>query len=185
VGVTSPAGTLAVIPLTADTKTPAWLSHALTLLIPVVAGLIAIFRPGDVVNTPSAQAVLMLGALVMAGVIHVALLAKENGLTKAGLAKTITEEEAWIRSNYGVLRSTFEAAKPALDLIPGVPAALATAQADLEQVKATVAGIPAVQKQAVLETLSGLVGQSSLARPSVPTGPPGASPAGPVAAATL
>ncbi|MDP9168702.1 MAG: hypothetical protein M3O32_22005, partial [Actinomycetota bacterium] len=135
--------------LTADTRTPSWLTHGLTLLIPVVGVVLSLWQPGKIDLTAGAQAAVILGGFALAAGLHAVHVITINGLTKAGLTKDVTEAEAWFTANYDTLRTTFEAAKPALDAIPGVPAALNQVQTTLAAVQAKVDAVPQAQRQAV------------------------------------
>ncbi len=156
--------------LTADTRTPSWLTHGLTLLIPVVGVVLSLWQPGKIDLTAGAQAAVILGAFALAAFLHAVHVVTVNGLTKAGLTKDVTEAEAWFTANYETVRSVFEAAKPALDAIPGVPAALNEVQNTLAAVQAKVDAVPATQRQAVLDVL-GTLGGPLTAPPAAPAPP--------------
>ncbi|MCU4184037.1 hypothetical protein K6U06_06670 [Acidiferrimicrobium sp. IK] len=143
--------------LTADTGTPTWLTHALTVLLPVVAVVLAVWQPGNVKLSAASQAAVIVGGLVLAAALHAVHLITRNGLSKAGLTKTITEEEQWVKANIDTLKSVATQAKPLLDSIPGGPAALATMQSDLADVKARVGQVPQTDRAAIAEVVKELV----------------------------
>lgn len=128
--------------LSADTGTPRWLTTLISALLVVIPSVLAIWKPNGSFSSASAQALIVGIGVAAAGLVHLARLVAENGLKKAGIAKTITEEESWIKANWSDLTGTFTAAKVAVDTIPGVPTKLAEVSALAEDTKARVDAIP-------------------------------------------
>lgn len=135
--------------------TPAWLPKLVALLLLIAGPVLAYLDPDGKIKSGLVQAVIILVFVVVAAAIFTVHLILENGLSKTGITKTITEEEAWVRAHAAELQSTFNAAKPALDAIPGVPAALAAANGEISSLKARFDALPPEQQvdlDAVAET---------------------------------
>ena len=69
----------------------------------MAAGLDA-WQPNHTLSTPTVQGVVLVAAFAVAGLIHITRLAHENGISAAGWAKTVGEEESWLKANLGDLK---------------------------------------------------------------------------------
>jgi hypothetical protein len=132
-------------PRVSASSPPWWLLKAFSL-VPLVGAVITYFDPDNKIQPGAVQAAVILGLVLFTAVIVLVDEILKNGMSKAGLAKTVTEEEAWIKDNYAEIRSTFEAAKPALDALPGVPAALAAAQGEVSNLARRFDSLPPAQQ---------------------------------------
>ena len=160
---------------------PSWLVKAIGVAVMVIPAVIAFVNPGGRLSAPSLVAAVTLGGLLVGAVIVLVDTIAKNGMSKAGLERTVSEEEAWFRANYATIRSTFEAAKPALDAIPGVPAALDAVTKDVADLKARAATVPSTDVSAIEGVVRQLVPQlvipNVLAAPAAAAAPPEAPPA--------
>jgi hypothetical protein len=116
------------------------------LVLAIAGPVLAFVDPSGKFSTADAQVLITLGAWVIAAAIYVGHLILRNGLSKAGIGKTLTEEEQWLKANAPALKATYEAAKPALDELPGVPAAQAAAEQEITSLKARFDALPPEQK---------------------------------------
>lgn len=153
-------------PAAPSSSIPTWLPKAVSAAVAAVAIVLAVWHPHHFADTAAAQAAVTLAGLVVAGLIFAVHLIGENGLSRAGIEKDLSEEEAWVKANYAALRSTFEAAKPALDSIPSVPAGLSAVTADVAELKAKVEAIPASQIQAFLTAVGAASSAPAAANPA-------------------
>lgn len=131
--------------------TPAWIATAETLLFPAVGLLAARFWPH--LSSAAAQAVVILAGLVVGGIVRGARVVSENGISKAGIVKSVSDEEAWIKGNAPAIKAAYEAAVPAIDTIKGGAAAIAAAQSTLAAATAAVLSVPVDQRNAVIGVL--------------------------------
>lgn len=150
---TTPNG---VTDLTPDTGTSSWVTHAVSLLLVAVPTALAVWKPNGAFTSATAQAVIVAAGVLAAGVVHLVKLVSENGLTKAGIEKTVSEEEQWVKANYTDLQETFNGAKQALAAVPGLPERLSGVEALAHQVEAKVDAVPAPEKVSI-EQLADLV----------------------------
>lgn len=159
----------------APAGTPSWLPKIVALLLALAGPGLAIGDPGNKIPSGAVSATIILGSFFIAAIVFTVHLVGENGLSKAGLERTVSEEEAWFKQNYAEIKSTFEAAKPALDQIPGVPAALADVQGKLDALNTRV---PEIDRQAVASAVRAFFDNPVAA--GVPAGPAPAPAAAPV-----
>ena len=110
--------TVPVVPVTPDTGTPDFITHAATVLLVVVPLALAWWHPHKVIPTGAAQAAVIIAGIVAAGLVHGVWLVQKNGLTKVGLAKTVSQEESWLRANWQTIRTEWAAAQPAIAALP-------------------------------------------------------------------
>lgn len=150
---TTPNG---VTQLTPDTKTPTWVTHAVSLLLVAVPVALSVWKPNGAFTSTAAQAVIVAAGVLAAGVVHLVKLVCDNGLSKAALEKTVSEEEQWVKANYTDLQQTFTGAQKALAAVPGLPERLSGVEALAHQVEAKVEAIPAPEKVSI-EQLADLV----------------------------
>jgi hypothetical protein len=125
--------------------TTAWLPK-LVALVPFAGAVVTYIDPGNKIPSGSLQAAVTLGLVVVALIIFTVDEILKNGLSKSGIEKTVSTEEAWFRANYADIRSTYEAVKPALDAIPGVPAAQVAVESEVSALKARFDALPPAQK---------------------------------------
>jgi hypothetical protein len=128
--------------LSADTGTPSWITNLVTFLLVAVPVALSVWKPNGSFTSANTQAVIVGLGVLAAGLVHLVKLLSENGLKKAGIAKTITEEESWVKANFADLTGTFTAAKAAVATIPGLPAHLAQVDTAVADVKGRLDAIP-------------------------------------------
>jgi len=145
-----------VTELTPDTATPTWVTHTVSLLLVAVPVVLSVWKPNGAFTSTTAQAVIVAAGVLAAGVVHLVKLVCENGLSKAGLEKTVSEEEAWVKANYADLQQTFGNAQKALASVPGLPERLSGVETLAHTVEAKVDSIPAPEKVSI-EQLADLV----------------------------
>lgn len=131
--------------------TPAWVATAETLLFPIVGLLAARFCPH--LSSAAAQAVVILAGLVAGGIIRAVRVVSENGISKAGIVKSVSDEEAWIKANAPAIKGAYQAFAPLLDQVQGGAAAIADAKKVLSDATAAVQSVPASQRQAAEDVL--------------------------------
>lgn len=132
--MTSPAPVAPVMPvLTPDTDEPSWLVHLIAVLVAAVPIALAVWQPGHVNLTSAAQATIIGIGLAGVAIFYAVRTLAKNGLSKAGLTKTVTEEEAWLHANATTIRNVFEQAKPALEALPAAQNLVDEAQLRLQE----------------------------------------------------
>ena len=134
--VTTP--TTPVVPVTPDTGTPDIITHIVTALLPVISVILAWWHPHKLITTGSAQAAVIIAGILAAAVVHAVWLVQKNGLTKIGLAKTVSEEESWLKANWQTMRTEWAAAQPAIAALPDGLATINQVTHDVDVLKMKV-----------------------------------------------
>jgi hypothetical protein len=137
---------------------PPWVSYALTFGLPLVGSAMATVDPAHTIPTPDAKALVIVAGFVLGVAAHLIGVLRANGLTKAGLQRTWTDEEQWLRTEAPAIKDVYERGKVALDAIPGVPQALAAVQAKLAELEKMYDGLPAAQRDAALAAVHDVLG---------------------------
>jgi hypothetical protein len=110
---------------------PAWESRLVKFLLVAVPTILAIWQPNRTFNTPQTQAAIIAAGVIAAAIVHLVDVISTNGITKAGLQKTVSEEVAWVESNFGTIKS----AAGVLATLPGLPNRLGGIETTVAQVK--------------------------------------------------
>jgi hypothetical protein len=155
----------AVTTLSPDTDTPAWITHVLTVAIPLAGFGVSLWDPNGALKSGPVEAAVILGSFVIAAAIHLVRLVAKNGLTRVGLEHDITTTETWLHENSAVVKSTFDQVAPLLNLIPEWRTALMKVSADVAQVKGRVDAIPADQTAAAVAALRAILGPTQTLTP--------------------
>lgn len=150
----TPAPVVPAVPST----TPAWFIKGVALIVALAGPAVAWVDPTGHIDTPAAQAIVILGFLVVAAVIftvHVALAAvHEYGYSKAAFEHAASAEDAEFKQLWPEFTAAWGEAKPLLGNLPDF-SAVAGEVADLKE---RVAAIPAGQTEAALAVLRGALG---------------------------
>lgn len=120
-------------------------------LFPLVGLLTARYYPH--LSSSAAQALVILAGLVAGGIVRAVRIVSENGITAAGLSKSVSEEEAWVKANAPAIKASYDAAVPALEAVKGGAAAVTAAQTDLAAAVKLYDTVPAAQREAAIAVL--------------------------------
>jgi hypothetical protein len=126
--------------------TPAWLIKTVSLLVLLAGPFLAWVDPTGKIDTPTAQAVVIVAFLVVAAAIflvHVALAAvHEYGWSRAALGQIGSADLAELKTLWPEIQSAYATAKPALDQVQAVSGAINAISTRVDQVEGAVKAIP-------------------------------------------
>lgn len=126
--------------------TPAWLIRTVSAVVALIGLYVARYNPTGSINTPTAQAVVILGFLVVAAAIftvHTVLVEIHTyGLSKVALEHAGAAELDELRKMAPEFTATYLEAKPLLAQLPGISTAVDAVTKDVEAIKGKVEALP-------------------------------------------
>lgn len=140
--------------------TPTWLIHGVALIVALCGPVLAWVDPTGKIDTPTAQAVVILGFLVVAAIIFTVTIAIEAvhkyGLSKAAFQSAESSEVSELKVLLPEFRATYAEAKPGLALLPGITTTISAVSKQAAAAEAKVDAVPAVQRDAILAAINEL-----------------------------
>jgi hypothetical protein len=160
----------------APTGVPAWAIRAVAAVVAIVGPLLAWIDPGKAIPKGAVQAAVMLAFLVVGAIIFLVHLiyaaVHEYGWNLTAAKNVATDAEKELEALWPEFKDTYNAAKPALDALPGFTAGLASVTSEVDKLKAS-SGLNPGEVVAALEAATGMTFTRAT--------PPAAAPAPPVA----
>lgn len=152
---TTPATTTTPTPAKPKPLEPVWLAHLVGLVLIAVPIVLAVWQPGHSFHTATAQAAIVVAGVAAAGILHIVHLVTINGLTKAGLLRTVHEEAAWLHANWADISGAISTARNLAGSID--PALLARTEAAVSSLQSQVSSLSASDTAAVESVVRRLV----------------------------
>lgn len=177
---TAPTGTSLPKPLE-----PVWLTHLIGALLVAVPVVLAVWQPGHSFHTAAAQAAIVVAGVAAAGLLHLVHLVVLNGLTKAGVLRSVHEEAAWLHSNWSDVLAAIDGAKSLVGSVD--PALLHRTEATVAALQSQVGALTATSEVGALSATNQAAVEATIRKlviPGVLQTPATTSPAAPVATPT-